>query len=206
MNLNLTEKQAEIFEFLKSEIETTGSSPSIRKICKQVGLSSTSTVHNHLVNLEKKGYIRKDPTNTRSISIVKKRINSIPAFVDSIVSLPVLSNFCSRKDIFDSENISDNILVPKVMTNGNSCFIYIKNGDNMRNYAILHKDYVIIDTDKAVNDGDLALVLLYDDVVDVRQYYNTENGISLKSTNNIVLNSSLVKVIGVVTGVFRYKI
>ena len=56
MYLDLTNKQAMIFEFIKEQQLTKGYPPSVREICSAVGLKSTSTVHSHLNKLEKLGY------------------------------------------------------------------------------------------------------------------------------------------------------
>ena len=66
-NEKLSAKQEEILDFIKQEILTKGYPPSVREIGEAVNLKSTSSVHAHLESLEKKGYIRKDPTKPRTI-------------------------------------------------------------------------------------------------------------------------------------------
>ena len=73
----ITKKQAEILNYLKSEIINKGYPPSVREICNAVGLRSTSSVHAHLGTLEKNGYIRRDPTKPRAIEIVDDNFNNI---------------------------------------------------------------------------------------------------------------------------------
>ena len=58
----ITAKQKEILEYIKAEILKKGYPPAVREICEAVNLKSTSSVHSHLETLEKKGYIRRDPT------------------------------------------------------------------------------------------------------------------------------------------------
>lgn len=70
--MELSGKAREILEFLIRYIEENGTSPVVRTICSEVGLSSTSTVHGHLSRLEEKGYIRRDPENPRSIEILRR--------------------------------------------------------------------------------------------------------------------------------------
>ena len=64
----ITQKQSEILEYIKSQILNKGYPPSVRDICQAVNLKSTSSVHAHLESLEKNGYIRRDPTKSRTIS------------------------------------------------------------------------------------------------------------------------------------------
>ena len=66
----LSSKQKEIMDFIKQCILSKGYPPSVREICDAVNLSSTSSVHSQLNTLEKKGYIRRDPTKPRTLEIV----------------------------------------------------------------------------------------------------------------------------------------
>ncbi len=70
MSRDLSMKQLQVLDYIKKQIEFKGYPPSIRDICNGVGLKSTSTVHSHLNTLEKKGYLKKDPTKPRAITIL----------------------------------------------------------------------------------------------------------------------------------------
>lgn len=71
MAKKITEKQQEILNFIKEEIKKHGYPPTTREICDGVGLKSTSSVYFHLVSLEEKGYIYRDPTKPRAIRLHK---------------------------------------------------------------------------------------------------------------------------------------
>ena len=71
----ITQKQSEILEYIKSQILNKGYPPSVRDICQAVNLKSTSSVHAHLESLEKNGYIRRDPTKSRTIEIIDDNFN-----------------------------------------------------------------------------------------------------------------------------------
>lgn len=68
----LTTKESIVLEAIVNYIEINGFSPSIREMCELVGLKSTSTVHNHLTNLENKGYIERKENFPRALRVVKK--------------------------------------------------------------------------------------------------------------------------------------
>src|SRR5690625_598416 len=72
----LSKRQQMIIDYIKSEVNEKGYPPSVREIAKAVGLASSSTVHGHLLRLENKGYIRRDPTKPRAIEILDKSIDS----------------------------------------------------------------------------------------------------------------------------------
>ena len=63
----ISRRQQQILDYIKQETETQGYPPSVREIGRAVGLKSTSTVHGHLSQLEKKGYIRRDQVNLEQL-------------------------------------------------------------------------------------------------------------------------------------------
>ena len=69
---NLTEKQKEIYEYIKDCVQKRNYPPSVRDICAKVGLKSTSSVFTYLNDLEKLGLIRKDPAHPRAIEILNR--------------------------------------------------------------------------------------------------------------------------------------
>src|SRR5207253_9402900 len=66
----LTSRQREILEYLRFRQKIRSYPPTVREIGEAVGLSSSSTVQNHLNTLERKGYIRRDPTKSRTTEVV----------------------------------------------------------------------------------------------------------------------------------------
>src|ERR1044072_9494513 len=70
MNLDLTKRQKEIFDFIKRYAAKTGYPPTVREIGKAVGLHSSSTVHAHLANLERIGLLRRHPSQPRAIELL----------------------------------------------------------------------------------------------------------------------------------------
>lgn len=201
--LGLSEKQVEILEYIKYEIETNGYSPSIRKIGGKVNLKSPASVHQHLITLQKKGYLLRDPGTPRSISIIEKKPKDESSFINDVVNLPVISDFSNTEDIFDAKNISEYLVTPKIMSWGECDFIYIKNGANMKNFGILHNDSVVINTTSPAKNRDLVLVSFLTDIIDIRQYCITKDGIVLKSVNDLNVEGKPYKILGVVTGILR---
>jgi repressor LexA len=84
--ISLTHRQEEILDIIRHYVRTKGFSPSIREIADNLGVSSISTVHCHLLNLEKKGFIRKDPSRRRSLELV----GDVDPSHREIVYVPVL--------------------------------------------------------------------------------------------------------------------
>ena len=85
----ITAKQKEILEYIKSEILKRGFPPAVREICEAVHLKSTSSVHSHLESLERKGYIRRDPTKPRAIEILD---DSFQLLRKEMVNVPIVGS------------------------------------------------------------------------------------------------------------------
>lgn len=79
------DKQGQILDYIKEKIKEKGYPPSVREICDAVGLKSTSTVHGHLQRLEKKGFIKRDPTKPRAIEITDGSLN-----MKEMVNIPII--------------------------------------------------------------------------------------------------------------------
>ena len=79
VELNLTKRQQEIFDFVKRYAGEHGYPPTVRDIGKAIGLTSSSTVHAHLANLEKLGLLRRDPTKPRAIEVLVDKAKAAAA-------------------------------------------------------------------------------------------------------------------------------
>ena len=108
----LTPIQQKILDYIKEETLTKGFPPSVRDICAAVNLKSTSSVFTHLGNLEKKGYIKRDPTKPRAITICDDSFNMIRT---EIVSIPVVGQVAAGAPILAEENIDSYIPIPASM-------------------------------------------------------------------------------------------
>src|SRR3954471_17776081 len=66
---DLTSRQREVFEFIRSKITGRGYGPTVREIGDNFGISSPNGVMCHLKALEKKGLISREPNMSRAIQI-----------------------------------------------------------------------------------------------------------------------------------------
>src|SRR2546427_34817 len=92
----LTDRQARILEYIRYQNKVRNYPPSVREIGEAVGLSSSSTVHNHLNQLERRGLIRRDPSKSRTVQLVqdenvdKQRRNAVWVRGDSMINAGIL--------------------------------------------------------------------------------------------------------------------
>ena len=116
---DLTKRQKEIFDFISGYASKHGYPPTVREIGKAVGLTSSSTVHAHLANLEKIGLLRRDPTKPRAIELLidkaKKAIRG--------QGLPVVGQVAAGEPILAEENIEEYVEVPEVIGGEDSDYV-----------------------------------------------------------------------------------
>ena len=204
-----TAKQEEILDCIESYIKEKGYPPSIRDICREVNLSSSSTVFTHLAALEKKGYIQRDDGATRGIRLTGPRsINS--AYVDSgasdadIISVPVIGKVAAGAPILATENIERSFPIPGDFAPGKEVFMLSIKGDSMIEIGILDGDYVLVQRQSSANDGDVIVALL-DDEATVKTFYRERDCFRLQPENRYLkaIYTKELIVLGKVIGVFR---
>jgi SOS regulatory protein LexA len=195
-------KQQEIIEFIKSEINRKGYPPSVREIGKAVGLKSTSTVHGHLSRLEKKGYIRRDPTKPRAIEVLNNDIKDL----SDVIKLPVIGKVTAGTPILAVENIDEYYSIPRDLVVGyeGESFILKVRGESMINAGILDGDYIIVRKQSYADNGDIIVALIEDEAT-VKRFFKESDYIRLQPENPsmdpIIVDN--VVVLGKVVGVIR---
>ena len=195
----LNDKQLLIYEFLKDFTSEKGYPPTVREICKAVGLKSTSSVHGHLKHLEKEGLIKRDPTKPRALeivdSVVKKEMINVPIIGRVTAGLPILAN----------ENIEDSFPLPfDYVKHNNDLFMLKVSGSSMIKAGILDGDFAIIERTQTASNGD-KIVALIENEATLKTFYRENDHIRLQPENDemepiIVDNCSIL---GKLIGIYR---
>jgi repressor LexA len=197
----ISNKQKEILNFLKDEIRMKGYPPSVREIANAVGLKSTSTVHGHLERLEKKGFIRRDPSKPRAIEILDC---STYLSKKELVNVPVVGKVTAGEPILAVENIEDAFPIPAEYLNNSDVFMLTVRGDSMIEAGILDGDYVIVQKQPTASNGEIVVALIEDEAT-VKTFYKEEDHIRLQPENS-AMEPILVRdviILGKVIGVIR---
>src|SRR5512132_479547 len=119
----LTERQRQILDFLTSYVDAHGYPPTVREIGEAVGLASPSTVHAHLANLERAGYVKRDPTKPRALEVVgRERAPAAPR-------LPLVGEIAAGGPLLAEENIEDYLAVPEPLAAGGDDFLLRVKGE-----------------------------------------------------------------------------
>ncbi|UXV34019.1 transcriptional repressor LexA [Staphylococcus sp. IVB6181] len=202
----LTKRQSEIYEYIKSVVQTKGYPPSVREIGEAVGLASSSTVHGHLSRLESKGYIRRDPTKPRAIEIVSDQIED-SAEIEGTIHVPVIGKVTAGIPITAVENVEEYFPLPEHFTSTHNSDIFILNvvGDSMIEAGILDGDKVIVRSQTIAENGDIIVAMTEDDEATVKRFYKEKHRYRLQPENSIMdpIYLEHVTVLGKVVGLFR---
>ena len=197
----ITDKQREILEYIKETILKKGYPPAVREICEAVRLKSTSSVHSHLEQLEKNGYIRRDPTKPRTIEIIDDTFNLARR---EVVNVPLLGTVAAGAPILAQENIENYIPIPVEMLPNKEIFMLKVKGDSMIDAGIYNGDRVIVAKADTARNGEIVVALV-DDSATVKTFYKEKGRFRLQPQNAsmdpIILDE--VQILGKVIGLFR---
>jgi repressor LexA len=209
----LTTRQREIYEFITEYVDGHGYPPTVREIGEQVGLASPSTVHAHLANLERAGYLRRDPTKPRALELVgRERASAGPRLRDAerVHVLPLVGQIAAGGPLLAEQNVEDHIAVPEPLSSGQAEeFLLRVRGDSMIEAGILEDDYVVVQRQQTARDGDIVVALAGDDEsadeATVKRFFRESGRVRLQPENSRLepLYPSHVQVLGKVVGVFR---
>lgn len=199
----LSEKQQRILDFIRNEQLNKGYPPSVREICEAVGLKSTSTVHGHLERLEKKGYIRRDPTKPRAIEIIEDGFTPVR---HEMLNIPIVGKVAAGEPLLAAENIEDYFPIPMDYVNAanKSVFMVQVQGESMINAGIFDGDLLIVEQQSTARDKDIVVALL-DDSVTVKTFYKEANTVRLQPENDTMapIYATDVAILGKVIGLYR---
>ncbi|MGI6451925.1 MAG: transcriptional repressor LexA [Syntrophomonadaceae bacterium] len=198
----LSPRENEILQFIKDKIRNYGYPPSIREIGKAVGLKSSSTVHSYIVQLEEKGFLRRDPTTPRALIPLEE--NDLRENPESI-ALPVVGHVAAGTPILAEQNIEDYLPVPAQFIGEGTHFILQVRGDSMVEAGILDGDFLIVRQQPQAANGEIAVVLVGEEEATVKRFYRREDHVELRPENSSMQPMKVrnAQVVGVVLGLFR---
>jgi repressor LexA len=200
VELNLTKRQREIFDYVKSYGEEHGYPPTVRDIGKAIGLTSSSTVHAHLANLEKLGALRRDPTKPRAIEVLVDKAKAAVA----PSGLPIVGQVAAGQPVLAEENIEEYVPVPQIAGGDEGEFVLRVKGDSMVGAGIFEGDYVVVRPQETATDGEIVVALVEDEAT-VKRFFKEEDHVRLQPENDTLapIRSRDVKLLGRVVGVCR---
>ena len=200
----LTRRQEEILNYIKEYIVSNGYPPTIREICKAVGVSSPATVHAHLTNLENKGFIKKEDTKNRAIEVLVK--NEFANKDDLVVEVPLLGKITAGNPIEAIEQPDEFFSLPAYLIPKNKdVFTLNVSGCSMINAGILDGDIVIVERQNTARNGEIIVAMTNENEVTLKTFYKEDGYVRLQPENDtmepIILDN--VTILGKAIGLFR---
>ena len=198
----LTKRQREIFDWLACYIADHGYAPSFEEIGRHFGFTSLATVHEHVSNLERKGYIRKSFNQSRSIELVGD------GSVQGGIVLPLLGEVAAGQPI-EAIAGQESILVPPTLTRRTGQHYVLRvRGNSMIDEQIRDGDYIIVASRETAGDGDMVIALIDGESATMKKLYREEDGLLRLQPANASLApmyfpADHVQVQGIVVGVMR---
>jgi repressor LexA len=202
----LTKRQQQIFDFIKRYTSEKGYPPTVRDIGHAIGLTSSSTVHAHLANLERLGMLRRDPTKPRAMEVLVDKAKR--AIAPS--GLPLVGRVAAGTPILAEENVEEYVEVSPLAAGDGGDFVLEVRGDSMKNAGILNGDTVVVRSQETARDGEIVVAIVgQEDEAEaeatVKRYFRERDHIRLEPENEDFepIRSPDVKIAGRVIGVFR---
>lgn len=201
MKRQVSGRQEQILDYIREVTRERNYPPSVREIGEAVGLSSSSTVHNHLNQLERLGLIRRDPTKSRTVQLVEEVDTA--RMRRQAVAVPVVGNVAAGTPILAEEHIEDHVLLSPEMAEDGWFGLRVR-GDSMIGAGILDGDLVIVKPQQDAADGTIVVALVGDEAT-VKRLDRQRGHVRLLSENPdyAPIEPEQVDMLGAVRGVVR---
>jgi len=196
----LTKKQKKVYDFLNDYIKEKGYAPSIKEIAEYFGSTSLANIHLHLKNLEKKGLIKKEGHRSRAIEIIPQE----KEYED--IEIPVFGYISENSPIENREQL-EFIRVPEKLLERGHLFALVVKGNYLKNADLKDGDYLICESRKKAEDGEIALIIDNDGVASLYEVFFEKEKLILRPANPedklLFVDKDDVRIKGIVAGVIR---
>jgi repressor LexA len=198
----LTKRQREILNYLTAYAEQNGFAPSFEEIAENFSYNSLATVHEHLTNLERKGYIKRNYNESRAIEILPSEATP------RAIELPLLGSVAAGMPI-EALEANETFCVPETLVGrAGSHYVLRVRGNSMVDEQIKDGDFVVVNERQRADNGEMVIALLNGTSATVKKYYRERDGrIRLQPANETMqpmyVHENDVKIQGIVVGVLR---
>jgi repressor LexA len=148
----ITPRQQRILDFISETVRDRGYPPTVREIGEAVGLTSSSSVHAQLANLERKGLLHKDPTKPRAMTLAEPRPDA--------VTVPLVGRIAAGAPILADEHVEEYLAIPQGFAGDEPHFALTVYGDSMTGAGIFDGDVVVVRSQEHARDGDIVAALM----------------------------------------------
>ena len=163
----LTPQQEKIQAFIEYSLDSRGVPPSMREICDNTGLSSTSSVSHQLSQLERAGYIKRHANTARTLEVLMRlspeaeyTVTPLVSVSDDIVSVPLVGRIAAGIPITAEQHVEDVVGLPRQLVGNGNLFMLKVVGDSMIDAAICDGDWVVVREQATADNGDIVAAML----------------------------------------------
>jgi len=191
----LTERQRDVFEFIREKIETRGYGPTVREIGEHFEISSPNGVMCHLKALEKKGLIYREPNMSRAIQVAPELAEEKGLPLVGEVAAGVMHEAIEQDERVDFGS----------MFSKRDMFVLHVRGDSMIDAQISDGDLVVVRKAKTASKGQMVVARTEDGEATLKFWFPEKNRIRLQPANSTMspIYTRGAQVVGVVVGVVR---
>ncbi len=193
--------QERILAYIQEEIQVRGYAPSVREIGEAVGLKSTSTVHGHLMRLEKKGLLHRDAMKPRAMGLARSAAADTE---NTVCQLPVVGRVAAGQPILAEESVEDYMALPVEFIGEGEHFVLRVRGDSMIQAGIFHDDFIVVRKQQHANNGEIVVALVEDEAT-VKRFFKENGHFRLQPENDAMepIIVPAVTILGKVTSLLR---
>ncbi|HSD98404.1 MAG TPA: transcriptional repressor LexA [Patescibacteria group bacterium] len=178
-------KEREVLEFIVQFQNQYGYSPTLTEIAQATGHRANSTVHSLIASLVDKGYIQKVEGNARVLKVIDEKINSTMRGNTVSIELPLMGFIAAGKPLEPHTDPNATFQVSASMISGQkTAYVLQVKGESLIEDGILDGDYVVIEKEKEVHNGDIVVALVDDNLATLKKYYNEQGQVVLKPANS----------------------
>lgn len=178
-------KEREVLEFIVQFQNQYGYSPTLTEIAQATGHRANSTVHSLIASLVDKGYIQKVEGNARVLKVIDEKINSTMRGNTVSIELPLMGYIAAGKPLEPHTDPNATFQVSASMISGQkTAYVLQVKGESLIEDGILDGDYVVIEKEKEVHNGDIVVALVDDNLATLKKFYNENGQVVLKPANS----------------------
>ncbi len=210
----LTQRQQQVLDCIKESIKENGYPPSVREICAKVGLKSSSSVQSHLDALERKGYLKRNSSSARALTVESSKdadqgfsaedAQVLEEVSRNTVPLPLVGKVAAGSPILAEQNIEEVIGLPKQLVGDANSFMLTVSGESMIEAGIFDGDIVVVTEQKSANNGEIVVAMI-DGEATVKVFYKEDGRIRLQPANSTMepIYADDVQILGKVKALIR---
>ncbi len=173
----LTQRQREVFDFIREFIRTNRYPPTIREIATHFHFSVKGS-YDHVKALEKKGFLKSHENRSRALEIVR----GAETDEEAVTPVPLLGNVAAGKPLFAEENLQGYVYVPATALGKATHFALQVRGDSMKDAGIMDGDVVVVSQQATADNGDIVVAMV-DEAVTLKRFFAEKNRVRLKAEN-----------------------